>query len=89
MDYHSEEGLHHTFVDYLENSFGIHTEHYAIESSILPEFLQGLNPVAVGSSLAAFAIGIGLGYIFYIGRWVDPVKFVNSNISFIQFTNFS
>ena len=34
------------------------------------------------SSLAAFAIGIGLGYIFYIGRWVDPVKFVNSNIFF-------
>ena len=77
-----EEGLHHTFVDYLENSFGIHTEHYANESSILPEFLQGLNPVAVGSSLAAFAIGAGLGYIFYIGRWVDPVKFVNSNLFF-------
>ncbi len=77
-----EEGLHHTFVDYLENSFGIHTVHIANESSILPEFLQGLNPVAVGSSLAAFAIGAGLGYIFYIGRWVDPVKFVNSNLFF-------
>ena len=78
----AEEGLHHTFVDYLENSYGIHTEHLAIESSILPEFLQGLNPVALGSSLAAFAIGAGLGYIFYIGRWVDPVKFVNSNLFF-------
>jgi NADH-quinone oxidoreductase subunit L len=78
----AEEGLHHTFVDYLENSYGIHTEHIAIESSILPEFLQGLNPVALGSSLAAFAIGAGLGYIFYIGRWVDPVKFVNSNLFF-------
>jgi len=77
-----EDGLHHTFVDYLENSYGIHTEHLAIESSILPEFLQGLNPVALGSSLAAFAIGAGLGYIFYIGRWVDPVKFVNSNLFF-------
>ena len=77
-----EDGLHHTFVDYLENSYGIHTEHIAIESSILPEFLQGLNPVALGSSLAAFAIGAGLGYIFYIGRWVDPVKFVNSNLFF-------
>ena len=77
-----EDGLHHTFVDYLENSYGIHTEHIAIETSILPEFLQGLNPVALGSSLAAFAIGAGLGYIFYIGRWVDPVKFVNSNLFF-------
>ena len=52
------------------------------EASILPEFLQGLNPVALGSSLVAFATGIGLGYIFYIGRWVDPVRFVNSNIFF-------
>ena len=78
----AEEGLHHLFEEYLEHSFGIHTEHYAAETSILPEFLQGLNPVALGSSLVAFAIGIGLGYIFYIGRWVDPVKFVNSNIFF-------
>jgi len=78
----AEEGLHHLFVDYLEESFGIHTAHVANEASILPEFLQGLNPVALGSSLVAFATGIGLGYIFYIGRWVDPVKFVNSNIVF-------
>ena len=78
----AEEGLHHVFTDYLEHSFGIHSEHAAAETSILPEFLQGLNPVALGSSLVAFATGIGLGYIFYIGRWVDPVKFVNSNIFF-------
>jgi len=78
----AEEGLHGLFVDFLENSYGIHTEHIAIEASILPEFLQGLNPIALGSSLAAFAIGAGLGYIFYIGRWVDPVKFVNSNLFF-------
>jgi len=78
----AEEGLHHVFTDYLEHSFGIHSEHAADEASILPEFLQGLNPVALGSSLVAFATGIGLGYIFYIGRWVDPVKFVNSNIIF-------
>ena len=78
----AEEGLHHLFEEYLEHSFGIHTEHHAAEASILPEFLQGLNPVALGSSLVAFAIGIGLGYIFYIGRWVDPIKFVNSNIFF-------
>ena len=78
----AEEGLHHMFNDYLEHSFGIHSDHVTNEASILPEFLQGLNPVALGSSLVAFSIGIGLGYIFYIGRWVDPVRFVNSNIFF-------
>ncbi|MDH3361785.1 MAG: NADH-quinone oxidoreductase subunit L [Nitrosopumilus sp.] len=78
----AEEGLHHLFVEYLEESFGIHTVHVTTEESILPEFLQGLNPVALGSSLVAFGTGIGLGYIFYIGRWVDPVKFINSNIFF-------
>jgi NADH-quinone oxidoreductase subunit L len=79
-----EEELHHLFEEYLDHSFGIHTEHYGdiTESSILPEFLQGLNPVALGASFVAFATGIGLGYIFYIGRWVDPVKFVNSNLFF-------
>jgi NADH-quinone oxidoreductase subunit L len=78
----AEEGIHHLFTEYLEHSFGIHSEHVAAEASILPGFLQGLNPIALGSSLVAFATGIGLGYIFYIGRWVDPVKFVNSNIVF-------
>ncbi len=85
----AEEGLHHVFTEYLEHYFGIHTEHVAADaSSFLPEFLQGLNPVALGSSLAAFAIGIGLGYIFYIGRWVDPVRFVNSNIFFYAIHKF-
>jgi NADH-quinone oxidoreductase subunit L len=78
----AEEGIHHVFTEYLEHSFGIHSAHVTGEASILPGFLQGLNPVALGSSLVAFATGIGLGYIFYIGRWVDPVKFVNSNIFF-------
>ena len=78
----AEEGIHHLFTEYLEHSFGIHSSHAAAEASILPEFLQGLNPVALGASLVAFATGIGLGYVFYIGRWVDPVKFVNSNIFF-------
>jgi NADH-quinone oxidoreductase subunit L len=32
--------------------------------------------------LIAFASGFGLGYIFYIAKWVDPVKFINSNIFF-------
>jgi NADH-quinone oxidoreductase subunit L len=81
----AEEGLHHTFVEYLDHSYGIHSAHVENEPSILPGFLQGLNPVALGSSLIAFAIGAGLGYIFYIGRWVDPVKVVNSNIVFYSF----
>jgi len=78
----AEEGIHHLFTDFLENSYGIHTVHHESEESILPGFLQGLNPIALGSSLVAFATGIGLGYIFYIGRWVDATKFVNSNIVF-------
>ncbi len=78
----AEEGLHHLFTEYLGNYFGIHIAHVTAEPSMLPGFLQGLNPVALGSSLVAFATGIGLGYIFYIGRWVDPAKFVNSNILF-------
>ena len=77
----AEEGIHELFTEYLENSFGIHTIRVA-EDSILPGVLAGLNPIALIASLAAFAIGFGLGYIFYIGRFVDPVKFVNSNIFF-------
>ncbi|MDH3618300.1 MAG: NADH-quinone oxidoreductase subunit L [Nitrosopumilus sp.] len=78
----AEEGIHHLFTDFLEHSYGIHTVHHETGESILPGFLQGLNPIALGSSLIAFATGIGLGYIFYIGRWVDATRFVNSNIVF-------
>ena len=80
----TEHGLHHLFEVYLDGSFGIHglEKTGAEEASILPEFLQGLNPVALGSSLAAFAVGIGLGYVFYIGRFVSPERFVNSNLFF-------
>jgi NADH-quinone oxidoreductase subunit L len=78
----AEEELHHLFEEYLVHSFGIESSHYYGEESVLPGFLSGLNPVALGASLVAFATGFGLGYIFYIGRWVDPVKFVNSNIFF-------
>ncbi len=77
----AEEGIHELFTEYLENSFGIHSIPLA-EDSILPGVLAGLNPIALIASLAAFAIGFGLGYIFYIGRFVDPAKFVNSNIFF-------
>ena len=75
----AEQGLHHLFEYYLEDSFGIHTTHAPDGPSILPEFLSGINPTALGASLVAFATGIGLGYVFYIGRWVDPARFVSSN----------
>jgi len=78
----AEEGIHELFTEYLDESFGINSVLVEEESSPLPGFLSGINPIALGASLAAFAIGFGLGYIFYIGRWVDPVKFVNSNLFF-------
>lgn len=76
-----EGGFHHLFEEYLSHSFGIQSVYHSTES-ILPGFLSELNPVALGASLVAFSVGIGLGYVFYIGRWVDPVRFVNSNIFF-------
>ncbi|MEW6042907.1 MAG: NADH-quinone oxidoreductase subunit L [Thermoproteota archaeon] len=79
----AEHGIHEVFTEYLAHTFHIESEHeVAKESSELPSFLAGINPVALMASLAAFAIGIGLGYVFYIGRFVDPVKFVNSNVFF-------
>jgi NADH-quinone oxidoreductase subunit L len=78
----AEHGIHELFTKYLEGSFGIHSVTNEVEQSMLPGFLAGLNPIALGSSLIAFAVGFGLGYIFYIGRWVDPVKFINSNLFF-------
>jgi len=76
----AEEGIHHLFTEYLDESFGIHTPHIDVEHSEALGFLSGLNPIAVGASLIAFAVGFGLGYIFYIGRWVDPAKIINTNI---------
>ena len=77
-----EQELHHLFDVYLDDTFHIHSEHHPPGDSALPGFLSGLNPVALGSSLAAFAAGIGLGYVFYIGRLADPARFVSSNIFF-------
>jgi hypothetical protein len=34
--------------------------------------ILGLNPVAAISSFTAFAVGAALGYIFYIGRIINP-----------------
>ena len=83
-----EGELHHLFTEYLEESFGIHTEHPAAEASMLGGLLEGLNPIALGASLAAFATGITLGFVFYIGRFVDPERFVNSNIVFYSIHKF-
>jgi len=78
----AEQGIHKLFTEYLSQSFGIQSVQHEVEESMLPGFLAGINPIALGSSLIAFAVGFGLGYIFYIGRWVDPVKFINSNLFF-------
>ena len=86
----AEEGIHGLFTEYLSHTFGIITEHeVAMESeAMLGGFLSGVNPVALMASLIAFAVGFGLGYIFYIGRFVDPVKFVNSNLFFYAIHKF-
>ncbi|QLH09539.1 NADH-quinone oxidoreductase subunit 5 family protein [Candidatus Nitrosotenuis sp. DW1] len=78
----AEHGIHELFTEYLAHTFHIESAHVEAESGIGIPFLEGINPIALGASLAAFAIGAGLGYVFYIGRFVDPVKFVNSNIFF-------
>ena len=86
-----EHQIHHIFTEYLASTFGIKSDigNVAMESqSVLGGFLEGVNPVALISSLSAFAIGFGLGYIFYIGRFADPVKFVNSNIFFYAIHKF-
>ena len=82
-----EGELHHLFTEYLDHSFGIHTEH-AVAGEELGGFLAGVNPAALTASLAAFAIGIILGYVFYIGRFVDAGRFVNSNIFFYSIHKF-
>jgi NADH-quinone oxidoreductase subunit L len=86
-----EHQIHDLFVNYLGTTFGIKSnlDVVATESqSIFGGFLQGVNPVALIASLSAFAIGFILGYIFYIGRFADPVKFVNSNIFFYAIHKF-
>lgn len=38
-----------------------------------------INPVALGGSLAALAVGLPLGYYIYVARRVDPFKILNSS----------
>jgi NADH-quinone oxidoreductase subunit L len=73
-----EAELHHLFSEYLAESFGIlspeeDTEEGTIQ--ITPEGDRtwfGLNLTAAIASVVAFAIGGALGYLFYIGRKLDP-----------------
>lgn len=77
-----EAQIHHLFSGYLAESFGIKSEQgaesataAAPEISIAPKgdrTIFGLNPIAAGASVGAFGVGAGLGYLFYIGRKVDP-----------------
>jgi NADH-quinone oxidoreductase subunit L len=74
-----EAELHHLFSEYLAESFGIHDaeEEESEEGTIqiTPEGDRtwfGLNLTAAIASVVAFAIGGALGYLFYIGRKLDP-----------------
>ena len=72
-----EGSLHHMMEDYLYGTFVIHTEHHDTEG-----ILGGLNYIALVSSLAAFGVGITLGYILYIRRVVSTHDIIHSNILF-------
>ena len=67
-----EAQLHHTFAEYLTGSFGIKEPANAENTSKAAETFMGINPTAAAASVGAFAIGGGLGYVFYIGRHVNP-----------------
>jgi NADH-quinone oxidoreductase subunit L len=72
-----EAQIHHLLGEYLSDSFGIPVQEESVEASIqiAPEGDRtwfGLNPIAAIASVGAFAIGGALGYLFYIGRKIDP-----------------
>jgi len=74
-----EAQLHHTFAEYLSGSFGI-KEHISVESPRkAAETFLGINPTAAAASVGAFAIGGGLGYVFYIGRHINP-KIISASV---------
>ena len=79
----AENNIHDMFSEYLDHSFGIHSIHTINNEE--SEFFDNLNIIAVVFSLLAFIVGFALGYIFYIGKYVDPNKFVNSNLVFYSF----
>jgi NADH-quinone oxidoreductase subunit L len=72
-----EAQLHHLLGEYLADSFGIPVQQESVEAStqIAPEGDRtwfGLNLIAAIASIGAFAIGGVLGYLFYIGRKINP-----------------
>jgi len=74
-----EGDLHHLFGEYLSEFFGIPSGEQASTEApsiqIAPEGDKtwfGLNLEAAIASIVAFAIGGTLGYLFYIGRKIDP-----------------
>jgi len=74
-----EAQLHHTFAEYLTGSFGI-KKHISVESPRkAAEAFLGINPTAAAASVGAFAIGGGLGYVFYIGRHINP-KIISASV---------
>jgi NADH-quinone oxidoreductase subunit L len=76
-----EAQLHHVFAEYLAGSFGIR-EHVNGESpQKARETFLGINPTAAVASVGAFAVGGGLGYVFYIGRQVNPTIISASRIT--------
>jgi len=88
IGFSAEGGIHELFTEYLEDSFGIYSVSHEVEESALPGFLSELNPIALSASLMAFVVGFGLGYIFYIGRYANPAKFVGSNLFFYAIHKF-
>ena len=79
-----EHQLHEMFSSYLENSFGIHTTIVAARD-VLPQAssgfapFEGLNPIAVIASVAAFALGAILGGLVYMKKVISP-EIVSKNI---------
>ncbi|NHV97798.1 MAG: NADH-quinone oxidoreductase subunit L [Thaumarchaeota archaeon] len=63
-----ETSLHESLEHYL-HEFGFEAAHKGFE----------INPVALGGSIAALAIGLPIGYYIYIARRADPAKIVNSS----------
>jgi NADH-quinone oxidoreductase subunit L len=74
-----EAQLHHTFAEYLSGSFGIKETANTENTSKAAETFMGINPTAAAASVGAFAIGGGLGYVFYIGRHVNP-KIISASV---------
>ncbi|HEX6282430.1 MAG TPA: NADH-quinone oxidoreductase subunit L [Nitrososphaera sp.] len=78
-----EAEIHHLLGEYLAESFGIQGGEEA-PVTIAPEGDRtwfGLNPIAAIASIGAFAIGGALGYIFYIGRHVNPLVISRSIVT--------